>query len=63
MSTFITKIDKIGDPFVLLKDGVYYMYATSPADIAIFGLPKLNITKKPKNTLCTIRQEISKLTF
>lgn len=32
MSTFITKIDKIGDPFVLLKDGIYYMYATSPAE-------------------------------
>ena len=36
MKTIITKIDKIGDPFVLPVDGVYYMYATSPLEASGF---------------------------
>ena len=32
MSTIYTKVDKIGDPFVLCENGKYYMYATSPFD-------------------------------
>ncbi len=32
MKTIITKIDKIGDPFVLLEGDTYYMYATSPLE-------------------------------
>lgn len=32
MGTYITKIDKIGDPFVMLVGDTYYMYATSPTE-------------------------------
>jgi len=32
MSTYITKIDRIGDPFIMLVGDTYYMYATSPLD-------------------------------
>ena len=36
MKTIITKVDRIGDPFVLLEGDTYYMYATSPLDAVGF---------------------------